>query len=132
MMTQRELHLEQFRECTVLLPTWCMARSIAQAVGGFVEALPGSGEAEDLIFFQKHLALHYAENSKHDYRRFCARAIIHTTPCCCTVGVLKARRLDAADDVCFKFERRRSRSGSYPRRAGKSLSFGRGATPKTL
>jgi len=66
MMTQRELHLEQFRECTVLLPTWCMARSIAQAVGGFVEALPGSGEAEDLIFFQKHLALHYAENSKHD------------------------------------------------------------------
>ena len=62
MMTNNELHLEQFRECTVLLPTWCMSRTIAEAVGGFVEAPPGSGEAEDLIFFQKHLALHYDEN----------------------------------------------------------------------
>lgn len=62
MMTRNELHFEQFRECTVLLPTWCMTRSIADAVGGFVEAAPGSGEAEDLIFFHRHLELHYAAN----------------------------------------------------------------------
>jgi glycosyltransferase involved in cell wall biosynthesis/ectoine hydroxylase-related dioxygenase (phytanoyl-CoA dioxygenase family) len=64
MMTQNELHLEQFRECTVLLPTWCMARTVAETVGGFVEAPPGSGEAEDLIFFQRHLALNYEQNLK--------------------------------------------------------------------
>ena len=57
-----------------------MARSIAQAVGGFVEALPGSGEAEDLIFFQKHLALHYAENSKHDLPPILARGRLSTQP----------------------------------------------------
>ena len=62
MMTQKELHLEQFRECTVLLPTWCMTRANFDDIGGFVEAPPGSGEAEDLIFFQRHLQLHYEQN----------------------------------------------------------------------
>lgn len=66
MMTQKELHLEQFRECTLLLPTWCMKRSLADAVGPFVEAPPGSGEAEDLIFFQKFLELYYSQNCEQD------------------------------------------------------------------
>lgn len=62
MMTRNELHFEQFRECTVVIPTWCMSRAIADAVGGFVESPPGSGEAEDLIFFHRHLELHYEAN----------------------------------------------------------------------
>lgn len=38
------LWLEQFREVTVQMPTWCMSRSVYDALGGFVESPPGDGE----------------------------------------------------------------------------------------
>ena len=117
----RELHLEQF-ESAVLL-TWCMARSIAQAVGGFVRRF-GSGEAEDLIFFQKHLALHYAENSKHDLRDF-ARRRLSTQPVLLYRWSPQARRC-AADDVCFKLSEAFG-AGSYPAELGKVCRLGRRA-----
>ena len=39
-----KLWLEQFREVTVQMPTWCMHRSVYNALGGFVESPPGDGE----------------------------------------------------------------------------------------
>lgn len=38
------LWLEQFREVTVQMPTWCMKRLVYNAVGGFVESPPNTGE----------------------------------------------------------------------------------------
>ena len=61
-MSPAQLWLQQFRETTVLMPTWFMPRSLYDAVGGFREAPPHSGEAEDLRFFHAHLDLHGAEN----------------------------------------------------------------------
>ena len=58
----RGLWLEQFREVTVQMPTWCMRRDVFDAVGGFVEAPPDSGEGEDLIFFHAHLDAHGPAN----------------------------------------------------------------------
>ena len=49
------LWLDQFRETTVQMPTWCMLRSTYDAVGGFDEVPPDRGEGEDLVFFHKHL-----------------------------------------------------------------------------
>ena len=49
------LWLEQFRETTVQMPTWCMLRSVYDAVGGFDEVPPDRGEGEDLVFFHKHI-----------------------------------------------------------------------------
>lgn len=54
-LSQRELKLQQFRECTVLMPTWFMHRAVFDAVGGFPEVPAGS--AEDLRFFLSHLLL---------------------------------------------------------------------------
>jgi hypothetical protein len=59
----RGLWLEQFREVTVQMPTWCIHRRVFDAVGGFVESPPEDGEGEDLIFFQRHLDLHGATNT---------------------------------------------------------------------
>jgi hypothetical protein len=61
-MSPKQLWLQQFRETTVLMPTWFMPRSLFDAVGAFREAPPSSGEAEDLRFFQAHLDLHGAAN----------------------------------------------------------------------
>ena len=58
----RGLWLEQFREVTVQMPTWCVRRDVFDAVGGFAEAPPNSGEAEDLIFFHAHLDAHGPAN----------------------------------------------------------------------
>jgi hypothetical protein len=49
------LWLEQFRETTVQMPTWCMLRSVYDTVGGFDEVPPDRGEGEDLVFFHKHI-----------------------------------------------------------------------------
>ena len=49
------LWLDQFRETTVQMPTWCMLRSAYDEVGGFDEVPPDRGEGEDLVFFHKHL-----------------------------------------------------------------------------
>jgi len=59
----RGLWLEQFREVTVQMPTWCLDRRVFLAVGGFVESPPEAGEGEDLIFFQRHLDLHGESNT---------------------------------------------------------------------
>ncbi|EKX40011.1 hypothetical protein GUITHDRAFT_143159 [Guillardia theta CCMP2712] len=48
----------QFRETTLLMPTWFISRETFEAVGGFEESSPTYGEAEDLIFFHKSLCLH--------------------------------------------------------------------------
>lgn len=57
-----ELWLEQFRECTVLMPTWCLARATFDAVGDFDEADPRTGEAEDLKWFHRFLDAFGAQN----------------------------------------------------------------------
>lgn len=44
------LWLEQFRETTVQMPTWCVSRAAYERVGGFAQA-----PCEDLSFFLKHL-----------------------------------------------------------------------------
>lgn len=49
------LWLEQFRETTVQMPTWCMGRLTYDSVGGFDEVNPHLGEGEDLVFFHKHI-----------------------------------------------------------------------------
>lgn len=49
------LWLEQFRETTVQMPTWCVPRKLFDAVGGFVERRPEEGEGEDLVFFHAHV-----------------------------------------------------------------------------
>jgi len=48
-----DLWLEQFRETTVQMPTWCMERSIFFSTGGFVESSPEAGEVsrEHYAFF---------------------------------------------------------------------------------
>lgn len=54
-----ELWLQQYRECTLLCPSWFLRRSLFEAVAGFEEAQgdPRSGEGEDLTFFLRHLEL---------------------------------------------------------------------------
>mmetsp|Transcript_49120 Transcript_49120/g.154197 ORF Transcript_49120/g.154197 Transcript_49120/m.154197 type:complete len:404 (-) Transcript_49120:47-1258(-) len=56
-LTAEQLWLQQFRETTLLMPTWFISRETFEAVGGFEESSPTYGEAEDLIFFHKHLGL---------------------------------------------------------------------------
>ena len=53
-MTQAQLHSQRLREATLAQPTWFCARSVFDAVGGYVEAKPH--EAEDLLFFYAHIA----------------------------------------------------------------------------
>lgn len=50
------------------MPTWFITRALYDAVGGFEERPPGSGEAEDMVFFQTHLSLHAADNQQHGHR----------------------------------------------------------------
>ena len=52
-ISQKDIVLQQFRECTVLMPTWFLHRGVFDAVGGFPEVPAGS--AEDLRFFLTHL-----------------------------------------------------------------------------
>ena len=57
------LWLEQFRETTVQMPTWCLMRATYDKVGGFDEIPPDRGEGEDLVFFHKHLDAFDAEET---------------------------------------------------------------------
>jgi len=57
-LSSRQLWLQQYREVTLPMPTWAMARAAFERVGGFEERPPASGEAEDLRFFLRHCELH--------------------------------------------------------------------------
>uniref|UniRef100_A0A7S4EW01 Glycosyltransferase 2-like domain-containing protein n=1 Tax=Chrysotila carterae TaxID=13221 RepID=A0A7S4EW01_CHRCT len=50
-MSQEQLVLQRFRECTLVMPTWFIARSDFDAVGGFREE-----QCEDLLFLLEHVA----------------------------------------------------------------------------
>ena len=50
-MSDEELVLHRFRECTLLMPTWFIARDAFVATGGFREEV-----CEDLLFLQAHVA----------------------------------------------------------------------------
>ena len=94
------LWLEQFRETTVQMPTWCVPRKLFDAVGGFVERRP-EGEGEDLVFFRTWTrsesrgggepAPRAAEKTKREKsaarkaRRLRGRGR-RRTPCFCTAG----------------------------------------------
>ncbi|KAJ1486374.1 hypothetical protein T484DRAFT_1943660 [Baffinella frigidus] len=55
-MGVRDLWLQQFREITVVLPTWFLSRSTFDRAGRFPEGSPEEeGEAEDLVFFYQHI-----------------------------------------------------------------------------
>ena len=64
-LTNEQLYLHQYRECTLLAPTWLLRRDWFEEVGRFHEPQPGSkyhleeGKApavpDDLIFFNRHL-----------------------------------------------------------------------------
>ncbi|OQS02676.1 UDP-GlcNAc:betaGal beta-1,3-N-acetylglucosaminyltransferase 1-like [Thraustotheca clavata] len=56
-LTNEQLVLQQYRECTIIMPTWFMRRERFLAVGCFSEAPEGVTIPEDLIFFLKHLEL---------------------------------------------------------------------------
>lgn len=60
-LTEEQLWLQQYRECTVIMPTWFMSRhTFDQVLGGFSEessSKPNSPVPEDLIFFHQHLDL---------------------------------------------------------------------------
>ena len=50
-MSEEELLLHRFRECTLLMPTWFMARGTFVRGGGFREE-----KCEDLLFLHAHVA----------------------------------------------------------------------------
>ncbi|CAM9867567.1 unnamed protein product, partial [Phaeothamnion confervicola] len=53
-LSPQRLLLEQYRECTVISPTWMYRReAVWDAVGGFNET---PGAPEDLVFFLEHMA----------------------------------------------------------------------------
>ncbi|EQC35957.1 hypothetical protein SDRG_06699 [Saprolegnia diclina VS20] len=56
-LTKEQLVLQQYRECTIIMPTWFMRRERFLTVGGFDEAPEGVTIPEDLIFFLKHLEM---------------------------------------------------------------------------
>ena len=62
-LDHREMHLQQYRECTIICPSWFYAREVYTRVYnhnnvGFVEKHPDLGRIpEDLIFFLDHLSL---------------------------------------------------------------------------
>ena len=57
-LTRAQLRLQQYREVTVIHPTWFLSRAAFDAVGGY-QVQPGRGTAKpipsDLIFFHAHL-----------------------------------------------------------------------------
>ena len=47
-LNAQRIWLEQFREVSVQMPTWCMSRCVFETVGGFVESPPQDGEVRTL------------------------------------------------------------------------------------
>jgi len=54
-LDQKHLYLHQFRECTMIQPTWFLKRSTFEKIGKYDEGAVGT--PEDLIFFLEHLKL---------------------------------------------------------------------------
>lgn len=54
-LSEEQMVLQQYRECTIIMPTWFMSRATFDRVGGFEEGQKRC--PEDLIFFNKHLDL---------------------------------------------------------------------------
>eukprot|EP00741_Cyanophora_paradoxa_P004402 tig00000802_g4273.t1 len=55
-LSHEELYTEQYRENTLIQPTWLMHRDVFERQGGYEEDHP-TGTPEDLIFFHRHLDL---------------------------------------------------------------------------
>ena len=51
-MSQEQLLLHRFKECTLLMPTWFLSRASFESNGGFREE-----KCEDLLFLQRHALL---------------------------------------------------------------------------
>ncbi|CAM9496874.1 unnamed protein product, partial [Choristocarpus tenellus] len=68
-LSDERLLLEQYRECTIICPTWFYPRSCFEAIGGFME---DRNNPEDLTFFNSHLdiggGLHKVEETLVVYR----------------------------------------------------------------
>jgi glycosyltransferase involved in cell wall biosynthesis len=58
-MTEEQLYLHQYRELTLIQPTWCLCREWFDKVGGYKEQDVGAPEPfpSDLDFFHRHLDL---------------------------------------------------------------------------
>ena len=71
--------LHRFRECTLLMPTWFMARAVFEAGGGFREE-----KCEDLLFLLAHAgrggALHRVDGEPLVLYRWHADAATHSIP----------------------------------------------------
>ena len=52
-LTQEQLLTHRFKDCTIIQPTWFMARSTFDNVGGYRDSL-----AEDLLFLYDHVECH--------------------------------------------------------------------------
>ncbi|CAE8723786.1 unnamed protein product, partial [Polarella glacialis] len=52
-LTQEQLLLQRFKECTLAMPTWFCARAVFDAASGFLETGPGT--PEDLDFLYRHV-----------------------------------------------------------------------------
>ena len=74
-----QLVLHRFRECTLLMPTWFMARAVFEAGGGFREE-----KCEDLLFLLAHAgrggALHRVDGEPLVLYRWHADAATHSIP----------------------------------------------------
>ena len=75
LLSTNDIFLEQFRENTIQMPTWSMTRRCFENVGSFKESSPESGEAEDSIFFYKHL------NTHEEYNLFNLKSSLLRTGC---------------------------------------------------
>lgn len=77
-MSEAQLVLHRFRECTLLMPTWFMARATFEASGRFREE-----KCEDLLFLQAHVlrggSLHRVDVVLVEYR-YHAAAATHAIP----------------------------------------------------
>jgi len=56
-LTNEQLILHQYRECTLIQPTWFMSKSWFEKVGGYDPIQGGPGLPEDMVFFHRHLDL---------------------------------------------------------------------------
>ena len=87
-MSERELVLHRFRECTLLMPTWFMARSTFYAGGGGGKDGVSGGfreeKCEDMLFLQAHVlrggALRRVDGEPLVVYRYHADAASHAIP----------------------------------------------------
>ncbi|RHY96528.1 hypothetical protein DYB35_008560 [Aphanomyces astaci] len=107
---------ETFRECTIIMPTWFMAKARFEFVGGFDEAKTSATIPEDLIFFLKHLELGGTLKKANDtlviYRS--TKQVGHVV-----AHVVVRKRRHSSGSVCSKLPRRvllRTRLESFERR----------------